>query len=551
MAKNWLKFFIILILIIGLGIFGYFQLKVLQVRAKGLALNANGLSFNVDLDQIGFPKNGFAAMMRKVQGAPMYDQNALDQIVSEAAAKINFPAQNFDIAISNGSLGLITQTHPGRVLDQAAAKNKIGAALDGFYTAADLPTVTQDPTVSLESAEQALAEIRGIIQNSITLNHNGDKTKIDPPQISAWITTAPNGKNLAIGFDDKKILSDLAAISAKYEQTAEDLDFKLDSSGKITDFHAPQDGISIDKETAKDTIIALLKNRISGQLGTENPVELSDQIVKAGTSDQAKQLGIKELIGTATTTFAGSTKNRISNIKTGADKLNGSLVQPGQEFSTIKLLGEVDAAHGFVQELVIKGPNTIPEFGGGLCQVSTTLFRAVLNAGLPVTERQNHSYRVSFYEKDGNGKSIGPGLDATIYEPHPDFRFKNDTANSLLVTDQVIGKKITFSIYGTLDGRSSKIIGPTVLELIKPQQDPQVEVAQNLQAGQEKQLEFAITGAKTTATYEITYADGSVKKQVFNSYYHPVQAKYKVGAPAAGAQAPAASPAPASVAAAQ
>ena len=158
---------------------------------------------------------------------------------------------------------------------------------------------------------------------------------------------------------------------------------------------------------------------------------------------------------------------------------------------------------GYLPELVIKGDRTVPEFGGGLCQVSTTLFRAVMDSGLPVTARRNHSYRVSYYEKDGNGKVIGPGLDATIYEPDVDFKFKNDMSTPVLIIGYVIGDKVTFELYGTKDGRTSKIDGPKKLTETAPGEPVYIETT-DLAPGVIKQVETPHPGGSAVATYTIS-----------------------------------------------
>jgi len=525
--KTFVKIILTLFLAFAVTV-GFFQFKVSEIRANWFNLNVSGKNYPITAINLGFPTNGLAALGRSITRQAFYDPDLLHQAISQIAKQADQPAKDLNVFVNGSTAGLDTQTHQGQVINQDQAFLAVADSLNHLQNSAETQLQTDYPTVSLNNAESTLADVRSILSSGpIILDHAGDKNTVSVSTIGGWIKTTPNGPNLEITFDHDAIVKYLSDLSAKYEQQAVDLDLEI-SAGEVSNFQTPKDGIIVDKVAALDKIMTVLQNR-SNASASSSQIELTDNVVHAGVSDRAKQLGIKELIGTATTTFAGSTNNRIHNIKVGAEKLNGALILPGNQFSTINTLGPVDADHGFVQELVIKGPDTIPEYGGGLCQVSTTLFRAALNAGLPITERQNHSYRVSFYEKDGDGNKIGPGLDATIYEPHPDLKFKNDTANSILVTDEVVGKKITFNFYGTSDGRTSKIIGPTILKLIQPDQDPQVEVTQNLQSGQTKQVEFAIVGAQTTATYEITYPDGTVKKQVFNSYYHPVQPKYEVG----------------------
>ena len=132
------------------------------------------------------------------------------------------------------------------------------------------------------------------------------------------------------------------------------------------------------------------------------------------------------------------------------------MIKPGAEFSFITTLGPVDETTGYLPELVIKPNATVPEYGGGMCQVSTTAFRAALNAGLKITERTNHAYPVSYYNPQG--------LDATVYIPKPDLRFINNTPGYILIQTKIVGTQLFFDFYGTNDGRSVTLQGPTVLE---------------------------------------------------------------------------------------
>ncbi|MBX4211787.1 MAG: VanW family protein [Candidatus Yanofskybacteria bacterium] len=272
-----------------------------------------------------------------------------------------------------------------------------------------------------------------------------------------------------------------------------------------------------------------MEARRTSPVAKAQELPLPIKISKPAFGEADNLSGITELIGKATTRFTGSPTNRISNIKNGVKFLTGLIVKPGEEFSTLQALGTIDNTTGYLPELVIKGDRTTPEFGGGLCQVSTTLFRAVMNAGLPVTARRNHSYRVAYYENDGAGRRIGPGLDATIYEPDPDFKFKNDTANPIVIIGTVEGDKVTFELFGTGDGRSSEIKGPTLLTEI-PAGPPMYVETDTLAPGVVKQIETAHPGGTTTATYIITYADGQKVSQVFKSSYRRWPARYLVGA---------------------
>ena len=174
------------------------------------------------------------------------------------------------------------------------------------------------------------------------------------------------------------------------------------------------------------------------------------------TSQNYQQMGIRKKIGHGESNFRGSPRNRIHNIHNATGKFEGIVIPPNETFSFVKNLGAVDASTGYKEELVIKNHKTIPEFGGGVCQVSTTLFRAAINTGLKITERRNHAYPVSYYSPQGT--------DATIYIPKPDLQFTNDTPGYILIQPYFNGTILSFDIFGTPDGRQVKTEGPILLK---------------------------------------------------------------------------------------
>jgi vancomycin resistance protein YoaR len=211
-------------------------------------------------------------------------------------------------------------------------------------------------------------------------------------------------------------------------------------------------GHKINIDNSYNEIINVLRNE-----GKDYYIPLAtDTIAPELSKDNIDELGIKEKIGTGESDFSGSTKNRKYNIEVATSRFHGLIIKPGEEFSFVKNLGEVDGDHGYKKELVIKKNTTVPEFGGGICQVSTTTFRAALNTGLEITERHNHAYPVSYYNP--------PGLDATIYIPSPDLKFINDTENNILIQTRIEGTKLFFDFYGTSDGRQVELEGPTITE---------------------------------------------------------------------------------------
>ncbi len=215
-----------------------------------------------------------------------------------------------------------------------------------------------------------------------------------------------------------------------------------------------EDGITINVEKTTQNIEQILQSDTTPK---SQSIELSYTKEPAKiTSKNAKDLGIKELIGKGVSNFSGSTKNRIHNITTASERFDGLVIAPNEEFSFTSILGPVDGEHGYKEELVIKDNETKPEFGGGICQVSTTIFRGAIFTGMKITKRRNHSYPVHYY--------IPTGFDATVYVPNPDLRFINNTPGYILLNVEMHGNELTFNYYGTKDGRKVIMDGPHITD---------------------------------------------------------------------------------------
>lgn len=240
-------------------------------------------------------------------------------------------------------------------------------------------------------------------------------------------------------------------LNKKVSQEPVDAKFTV-TDGKISVFSLNKDGSRLDTEKS----VALITEAIP-QAAQKRSINLTLPVVAVKPdirSSDADNFGIVELIGEGHTNFAGSPKNRIHNFKRAIEQFNGIMVAPKEEFSFVTLLGDVDEEHGYLPELVIKKDKTEPEFGGGICQVSSTVFRAAIYSGLKITARRNHAYPVSYYKPYG--------MDATIYVPKPDFKFVNNTPGHILMQASIEGTQLTFRFYGTSDGRKTEIDGPHI-----------------------------------------------------------------------------------------
>ena len=269
-------------------------------------------------------------------------------------------------------------------------------------------------------------------------------------------TTIPQGLNIKkitiFQIDKTKLKDYLTALNKTSQKKPSNVQLKADENGNIIITKKEQYGSTLD-------IDKILNNALEyfGDLPTKKNIVLPiKKISPTLTSDNYQTMGIKKRIGHGESNFRGSPKNRIHNIHVATSKFEGVVVPPGETFSFIKNLGEVNGDTGYKEELVIKNHKTIPEFGGGVCQVSTTLFRAAVNTGLKITERRNHAYPVQYYSPQGT--------DATVYIPKPDLQFINDTPGYILIQPYFNGTILSFDIFGTSDGRQVETEGPTLLK---------------------------------------------------------------------------------------
>lgn len=339
----------------------------------------------------------------------------------------------------------------------------------------------------------------------------------------------------SLGFDADAITSYLERIEADVNREAKDAKFSVGEDGKVEQFQPSQDGYEVLRE---ETIMAINQAIVEelNQVKTtaENEDEPADSVVELAVNiyspeiptGEVNDLGITEVLGVGYSNFSGSPRNRVHNISVGVDKLNGLLIAPDEEFSLLAALKPFTISGGYLPELVIKGDKIEPEVGGGLCQIGSTTFRAAMKSGLEIVERRNHSLVVSYYNDPRNGN---PGTDATIYDSSPDFKFKNDTGNYILIQTSMNAANgdLFFTFWGTSDGRTADYTEPVVHRWIGTGPTKTIE-SDDLAPGQ-RRCQGAHPGAETSFTYTVTRPDGEVEETVYNSSYRPLPTICLVG----------------------
>lgn len=334
-----------------------------------------------------------------------------------------------------------------------------------------------------------------------------------------------DGLNLppAYHYSEDELNKILAPFIEKVNKEPVDALFNF-QNGKVLVFKPSEEGKEVDVEKVKKDLASQFEKILLKPQKIIIPIAVKILSPKV-TTDKANNLGIKELIGKGTSLFQHSIPQRIFNITLAASRINGILVAPNETFSFDKALGDISAFTGYQQAYIIQNGKTILGDGGGVCQVSTTFFRALLDAGLPITERRAHAYRVGYYEQDSP-----PGFDATIYVPSVDLKFKNDTNDYILIQTRVDSElqQLSVFLYGTADGRSVTLTQPIITNRIPPPSDLHQDDP-TLPKGVVKQVDFKAEGSKVSFTREVTKNGKKIISENFISNYAPWQSVYLRG----------------------
>lgn len=326
-------------------------------------------------------------------------------------------------------------------------------------------------------------------------------------------------------YSEDKLNTYLNPIKSKIEKMPVDAQFKFENN-RVTAFQPSEEGRTLDMEKLNKSLNEKTLTVVTSSKPQIINIKIPIKIIYPNiTTEKANNLGIKELIGQGHSLFYHSIQGRIYNIDLASSRIDGVLVAPDEIFSFNKALGDVSAFTGYKQAYIIQNGRTVLGDGGGVCQVSTTFFRAILNAGLPIVERTAHAYRVSYYEQDSP-----PGIDATIYVPTVDLKFKNDTGNYILVQREIDlnNLSLSFRLYGTKDGREVSMTKPVITNQT-PAPEPLYQDDPTLPVGEIKQVDFAASGANVYFTRTVTKNGKTIIFDKFVSNYRPWQAVYTRG----------------------
>ena len=466
----------------------------------------------------------------------IFDQRVAYTYLQNIAVQVDKPVLEASLRV-DGTNVIAEPGQLGRFLNLDATLIYLGAQLQSFRDG-EVALVIQESAPRLLDVSSQAEAARQILSQPLTLTlpnfREGDPGPwtYDVPvlvnMLGVTIDDSSGTAQMKVGLDRMALRNTLTELKTFVDRQPDNARFVFnDGSGQIEPIAVSTIGRSMDVEAS----IAAINDAL---LRGEHTIALSVSEEQPAVADTATgaELGVVQLVGEQTTYFYGSSDARIQNIVAAAERYHGLLVAPGETFSMGSVLGDVSLENGFAEALIIYGGRTIKGVGGGVCQVSTTLFRTVFFAGYPVAERYSHAYRVSYYEMDASGSvdTNFAGMDATVYFPLVDFKFVNDTSSWLLMETYVnVGARtITWKLYSTSDGRSVtwETTGPSN---VVPPPEPLFEENSELRKNEIKQIDYAAQGADVNVTRTV-WINGQVYfTDQFQTHYQPWQAICQYG----------------------
>ena len=425
-------------------------------------------------------------------------------------AEISFDEEKREIVINQGEFG--------QELNLDQSKEAILQKISFYQISEPIELVVNKLNHLPSEKEIAFTKERAekLIGKTITLTSNQQNFILEDNQLINFL-------GFSSQWDEEKIKEYANILSQSLEKMPKDALFEF-SNGRVVSFQSDQPGFKLSSEETVKLIIQALNQAIGN--GENNIIELPlAEIEPEVNNSDTNRLGINSLLSIGESNFRGSISSRIHNLDLASSRLNGLLIAPGETFSLNNAVGDISKATGYKDAYIIQDGRTVMGEGGGVCQVSTTMFRAAINAGLPIVERHQHAYRVHYYENDSK-----VGFDAAIFSPTADLKFKNDTQAHILIQRTYNPKTyyLAFSLYGSPDNRKTEISNVRLWDVVPPPEDQYVDDP-TLPIGQVKQIDFKAWGSKAAFDWKVTREGEILYQQTFFSNYRPWQAIYLKG----------------------
>jgi vancomycin resistance protein YoaR len=449
------------------------------------------------------------------------DYKQLDQWFGQIDRDLGNPPHNASLKITGSDVAVVPEVD-GLVVDRERARSEIETHLENLKPISlGLPVTAKIATVRAVDLAPARELLLRALAHPVQVTHGAGVWTLPASDLAGFVTqdvvrNAAGAPAIELGLDKAKLAAWLdQRLAADIDTDPVNAQVGWDG-GKVVSVVPSVDGVKLDAPK--------LAEQVEGQFfGDGGTVDAPVTYVKP-TVDSANlgALGITSFLGTGTSNYSGSEFGRAHNVEVGAQLLNGTLIPPWGEFSFNEAIGLIDEDKGFVEAQVIDGESIGKDIGGGICQVSTTVFRAAYLAGLPIDEWWPHRFRIGFYELDG----WEPGLDASIFQPTDDpstwadFKFENPSDSWMLVESWADGQRVVVNLYGADLGYQVESIGPTwgaKTQMLPPQE----VVDSDLDPGTVMESQVAGIGEEISQYRVVRDRDGNVlwERSFYTKYF--------------------------------
>ena len=465
----------------------------------------------------------------------IYDERTAHQYVGKLAEQVDLPTVEASLTV-NGVDVTATPGQIGRLVDVGATLSPLEEQLRSM-TDGLLPLVVEEAPPEIMDASEEAEIARQILSKPLRMHlpNAGESDpgpwEIEPERLAMMLKIervgSKDGSQYQVGLNEKSLNTYLSALSPEIGLDPSNARFIFNDDTELLEVIQPAvTGRVLDVYSTIQDISEKVR------LGEHTvPMKVSYIEPEVGDDATGEQLGITELVSWHTSYFRGSSSERLNNIKVAAENFHGLMVPPGATFSMANTMGNVSLDNGYAEAWIIFGGRTIKGVGGGVCQVSTTLFRTVFFGGYPIVERYPHAYRVGYYEQTRSGYDpYYAGLDATVFVPMVDFKFVNDTPYWLLMETYFnpTSRSLTWKFYSTSDGREVEWDSTGPENVVEPP-EPRYEENPELAKGVIKQVDWAADGADVTVTRTV-WRDGEILYQdIISTYYRPWRDVFQYG----------------------
>lgn len=440
---------------------------------------------------------------------------AIRELVRGIAGSIEHPAIDASLIVNDRGELQVIPSDASVDVNINASVNAIVAALEAGTHDVPLSIKREQPAISDQQAQDALLKADQLVADGLTLTWKNGSAEFGRQDLIAAIKVdyhPGESEAISLGFSPEVIGILLGPVAEMINIEAVNGRYRY-SSGEVKLVEKGSNGLSVDIDKSTDAVIEAI-------MGGTGLAPLTVKTVKPEfTTANAEKIKLDDVLGTAYTYYGNSSEARRLNVERAVALESGWLVAPGDVFSYYEFIGKVDEKNGFVTGLGILsdgegGITTAPVVGGGICQVSTTIFQSAFWAGLTIVDRTQHPYWLQNYGQPPTGMK---GLDAMVnIENDPaeslDLQFRNNTGNWIAVVITADGENVTSQIMGTDPGWTVTVQGnePKISKLVNPPIEVIYQDSPELPKGEEKQVETAQQGFDATIVRITKDRDGNV-----------------------------------------